>query len=242
MTADLTADEARQLTERITGQVSELLPLIREAFERRAWAALGHDSWEAYCDAELRGLRLPVADRQALEAELYAEGWSKRAIGHAAGVSHTQVARDLEDVERNVPRESATDSLGRQQPAKKPATAPSTPTPATPSRSAPAVPPASRPEPAAPPAPARRQSVDLDEDPEARAQAASKRTAEALVTLWANWETDPVRWVAENWRPDAYHLRDLPRVRDVFTPSGLRSIAKSLDLLADDLDQKGASL
>lgn len=88
----------------------------------------------------------------------------------------------------------------------------------------------------------KKQKLDDPDDAEARAVGASQQTAAALVTLWANWETDPVRWVEETWRPDAYQLRDLPKVRDVFTPSGLRAIAKSLDILADELDKKGTTL
>jgi hypothetical protein len=107
MTADLTANEARELTERITGQVSELLPLIREAFERRAWIALGHDSWENYCDAELRGLRLPVGARREAARELVSGGMSQRSAGAALGISRTQVRRDLDadQLSRDVPVE-----------------------------------------------------------------------------------------------------------------------------------------
>jgi hypothetical protein len=116
----LSSDEARALTDRIRSMVAGLLPLIREAFEMRAWAALGYATWDEYCDEELRGIRLPVADRRELVRGLYEAGVSQRSIAPAAGISHTQVRRDLDGVERDVPRETVTDSLGRQQPAMKP--------------------------------------------------------------------------------------------------------------------------
>lgn len=243
MTADLTAGEARELTDRITGQVSELLPLIREAFERRAWIALGLASWDAYCDSELRGLRLPVAQRQEAVRELVGSGMSRRSAAAVLGVDDKTVRNDLRRAEPPAPTPvvppTAEKSAVEPPAAEVPTEAPAAEQPAAPPtvlgadgrrRQMPA------------PPPVKRAQPRLDEDPEERARYASERIAEALVTLWAQWEVDPVRWVAANWRPDAYRLRGLPRVQDVFTPSGLRSIAKSLDVLADDLDQKGATL
>lgn len=240
----LTESEARALTSQIRVSVHDLLPLIRTAYRRRADLALGYAAWIDYCDAELSGLRLSVGDRQETVTALRADGMSQRAIGAAVGVSREQVRRDLANaspssspqVTPNVspeapsPRVNGTD--GKTYPATKPKLVGPKSTPDS------QVQPRSQPAPAAP----AKRAPRLDEDPEARARASSERIAEALVTLWAQWESDPVGWVAENWRPDAYRIRDLPRVRDVFTPSGLRSIAKSLDVLADDLDQKGASL
>jgi hypothetical protein len=98
MTADLTADEARQLTDRITGQVANLLPLIREAFERRAWIALGHESWDAYCDTRLRGLRLPVERREAA-LELVGSGMSRRSAAAALGVDERTIRRDVAEAQ-----------------------------------------------------------------------------------------------------------------------------------------------
>lgn len=240
MSADLTAAEARQLTERITGQVTDLLPLLREAFERRAWIALGHGSWDVYCDAELRGLRLPVAQRQEAARELVDSGMSRRSAAAVLGVDDRTIRRDLAPtpstaafaaVEPSVEKVAGEERAPVQPVSEAPVVEPPKVLGADGRRRA--MPPAT---PRKPPAPS------LDEDPEARALDASKRMAEALVTLWAYWEVDPIRWVAENWRANAYALRGLPRVQDVFTPSGLRSIAKSLDVLADDLDQKGATL
>lgn len=90
-----------------------------------------------------------------------------------------------------------------------------------------------------------RADSDLD-DPEAIAaqqrQLSSENVAKGLVALHFALDSDPLRWLAETWQADAYRERDLPRVRDAFTVSGLRSIAKNLDTLADHLDCTGGSL
>lgn len=104
---DLSSDEARSLTDRIKAGVAELLPLVKEAFERRADRALGYESWGAYCDAELRGLRIPIQERREAVAELRAAGMDQRAIGSALGVDHKTVSNDL----RSVGEDSPTDRL-----------------------------------------------------------------------------------------------------------------------------------
>ena len=93
----LTEAEARELTAEIRARVTDLLPLIKTAFQRRADLALGYPSWAAYCDAELRGLRMPLEERQAATAALHAEGMSTRAIAGALGTSDATVRRDLRD-------------------------------------------------------------------------------------------------------------------------------------------------
>jgi hypothetical protein len=92
---ELTPEQARELTDRIRAGVTNLLPVIKEAFERRADRALGYESWHAYCDAELDGIRLPIERRRAHVAELRGQGMSTRAIGAALGVSEGTVRNDL---------------------------------------------------------------------------------------------------------------------------------------------------
>lgn len=234
----LTEGEARELTNQIRVSVHELLPLIRTAYRRRADLALGYAAWIDYCDAELSGLRLSVGDRQDAVAVLRADGMSQRAIGAAVGVSREQVRRDLADaspsmspqVTPNVspeagassPRINGTD--GKTYPATKPKPAGPKSTSDTQPRSqeTPVV-----------PKPAEDEQV---------ARQRSERVAEALVSLWGQLGDDPATWLAQTWRADAYRQRDMPKVRDVFTPAGLRRIATTLTVLADDLDQKGATL
>lgn len=86
ITATLTADEARSLTDQIAKKIAGLVPLVKRAYEGRADKALGYASWHAYCEAELGGIRIPLADRPAAVAELRGAGMSTRAIGSAIGV------------------------------------------------------------------------------------------------------------------------------------------------------------
>lgn len=120
----LTAQDARALTDRIRLQVADLLPLIKEAYNRRAHVALGYVSWAEYCDTELRGLRMPLAERQAATAELAAEGMSTRAIAGALGSSDATVRRDLAATGATAAApERVTGLDGRSYPAHKPKTA-----------------------------------------------------------------------------------------------------------------------
>jgi hypothetical protein len=48
----LSAEDARALTDRIKTTAERLLSLLLEAHERRAWEALGYDSWRTYAVAE----------------------------------------------------------------------------------------------------------------------------------------------------------------------------------------------
>jgi hypothetical protein len=76
--------------------------LIKEAFERRAWAALGYDSWELYCRKELgtQLMRLAKELRREAVAELAAgeQPLSNRAIAAAIGVDEGTVRNDLRAV------------------------------------------------------------------------------------------------------------------------------------------------
>lgn len=93
---------ARRLTERIrltvdaiNGQVEKLADLVRQAYEGRAWATLGYDSWQAYVEAEIPRVRLDRVERRELVAELADAGMSTRAIGAVAGVDPKTVVNDL---------------------------------------------------------------------------------------------------------------------------------------------------
>lgn len=118
-TAELTADEARELTAEIRRDLDGLLPKIKRAFEGRADRALGYDSWQAYCSAELNDVRVPVGSRPAMVAELRGAGMSQRAIGAALGISAATVNKDLSTVQdRTVEQPAKVTSLdGRQRPA-----------------------------------------------------------------------------------------------------------------------------
>lgn len=50
--ADISAPEARRLTEKIRKGATQLFDLLLEAYERGAFKALGYSSWRSYVDAE----------------------------------------------------------------------------------------------------------------------------------------------------------------------------------------------
>ncbi len=89
---------AQQLTDELRRSLETSWQLLREAFERRAWAALGHESWDAYCAAELSTsqLKLSRERRQQIVAELTGgdKPLSNRAVATALGVDHKTVAAD----------------------------------------------------------------------------------------------------------------------------------------------------
>ena len=100
---------ARRLTERIrltvdaiNGQVEKLADLVRQAYEGRAWATLGYDSWQAYVEAEIPRVRLDRVERRELVADLADAGMSTRAIAPVIGATHMTVARDLSEGVTNV--------------------------------------------------------------------------------------------------------------------------------------------
>lgn len=55
----LDEEAARSLTNRIRQCVAVAHESIVHAYRGRAWIALGHESWDDYCEAEFGGARLP---------------------------------------------------------------------------------------------------------------------------------------------------------------------------------------
>ncbi|MET9150001.1 DUF5131 family protein [Streptomyces griseoflavus] len=90
-------DEARTLTDRIKIAVEGTWQLIREAYTSRAWAALGYETWDAYCAAEFGSARLalPREERREVVASLAESGLSVRAIAAVTATPRETVRRDL---------------------------------------------------------------------------------------------------------------------------------------------------
>jgi len=93
----LTPDAAREVTDRIKVGVEAVWHLIAQAYEGRAWAALGYSSWDDYCTREFgtSRLRLPREERQEVVASLRESGLSTRAIAAATGYNDKTVRNDL---------------------------------------------------------------------------------------------------------------------------------------------------
>lgn len=105
---------ARVLVERIRVNVTAALADVVEAFNGRAWVALGYKSWEDLCQRELGEL-----PRSAI-TELRSQGMSTRAIAAAVGVDHSTVVRSGgADAPPASVRVTGTD--GRPYPATRPA-------------------------------------------------------------------------------------------------------------------------
>lgn len=92
---EFTADEASEHTKKIRAWAEFGWQLIADAYQRRAWAALGYQTWDSYCNGEFPSvhLRLPREDRQQVVTSLRDAGLSTRAIAAATGLSKDTVNR-----------------------------------------------------------------------------------------------------------------------------------------------------
>lgn len=93
---------ARVLTDRIRGNLERAARGLVRAYYGRAHEALGYGEgpagWHAYGEAEfgdLRLLRLPLDERLELERAMTGEGWTRREVARAVGVSAATVSNDL---------------------------------------------------------------------------------------------------------------------------------------------------
>lgn len=95
--AECTPDEARELTDRICTGLGVVWELVLEAYRTRAWAALGHGSWDAYCAAEFGRfhMRLPSEERDEVIGSLRSAGLSIRAIASTGVASKKTVERTI---------------------------------------------------------------------------------------------------------------------------------------------------
>lgn len=93
--APLSETEARELTEQITEGLNDVHSLIMQAWEGRAWEALGYESWDAWIDGNFRGLQLrpPREQRDEVVRSMREAGMSMRAISQATELSRGTVQR-----------------------------------------------------------------------------------------------------------------------------------------------------
>lgn len=95
----LSVADARRLTARIRDALSLADDLLAQAYAGRAWQALGHPTWEAYCATELpelRHLKMRAPARRQRAAALLKHGATERdiaaATGASTGTAHNDVA------------------------------------------------------------------------------------------------------------------------------------------------------
>jgi hypothetical protein len=96
-----TVDEARHVTDLLREHLEEDYQLIIDAYQRRAWSALGYQTWDDYCTSEFGDIRLklPREERQDVVRSLRDSGLSIRAIAAATGAGDKTVQRDLKATE-----------------------------------------------------------------------------------------------------------------------------------------------
>lgn len=112
---EITAEGAERLSERISLRLDAIatnylavMPLIREALNRNAWAVLGYASPGAYAkDRFGESLsKLTPEIRRNVVRELSNAGMSTRAIAPVVGVNNATVSRDLAGVADATPDEA----------------------------------------------------------------------------------------------------------------------------------------
>lgn len=109
--------DARALVTRINEGVTSVWFLVIQAYTGRAWVNLGYDSWDALCEAELRGARLRLSreERQDVVERLRGVGLSTRAIGSALGVGDATVRRDLTGAPNDAPESASPNTSGGEK-------------------------------------------------------------------------------------------------------------------------------
>lgn len=87
--------DARELTDQISAGLADVYVLIMQAWDGRAWEALGYKSWDAWIDANFRGLQLrpPREQRDEVVRSMREAGMSVRAISQATDLSRGTVQR-----------------------------------------------------------------------------------------------------------------------------------------------------
>ncbi|PZE66942.1 helix-turn-helix domain-containing protein [Curtobacterium sp. MCBD17_021] len=114
--AVMTRDEAERISTRIGLRLDTIgdnyvavMPMIREAIERQAYAALGYKSHGAYAQDRFGDAlaKVGVELRREIVRELAEAGMSVRAIAPIVGTSHMTVSRDLAPVTPVTPAETA---------------------------------------------------------------------------------------------------------------------------------------
>ena len=104
----ISAQDARNLTDKIKAGTAALWELIKEAYASRAWASLGYASWDDYCTQEFgtSRIRLPREERREVVSSMREIGMSTRAIASATGAGLGTIAREISGVPNGTPGSS----------------------------------------------------------------------------------------------------------------------------------------
>lgn len=102
-TTPLNEADARELTDQIAEGLADVHSLIVQAWEGRVWEALGFETWDAWIDANFRGLQLrpPREQREEVALSMREAGMSMRAISQATDLSYGTVNRSARSGDPN---------------------------------------------------------------------------------------------------------------------------------------------
>ncbi|ALB02532.1 hypothetical protein [Kocuria palustris] len=102
-TTPLNEADARELTDQIAEGLADVHSLIVQAWEGRVWEALGFETWDAWIDANFRGLQLrpPREQREEVVLSMREAGMSMRAISQATDLSYGTVNRSARSGDPN---------------------------------------------------------------------------------------------------------------------------------------------
>lgn len=94
---DLSAVEARKLTDQIRRQLEFTWDLVVAAYQGRAWKVLGFETWNDYCVKQFgnQHIAIPREDRNEVIGSLRSAGLSVRAIADATGLSRGTVGNSV---------------------------------------------------------------------------------------------------------------------------------------------------
>lgn len=94
---DMTQAAAKRVTEKIKAGVTNIIQLLLDAAEGRAWKALGYKNWQDYINVELGGapLQLPTLKRREAVEAFVKNGWSTRQIAAATDTPQSTISDDV---------------------------------------------------------------------------------------------------------------------------------------------------
>lgn len=95
--AAMTEAEARAITARIVSTLDDCWGLLIQAYQRRAWVALGYDAWDEYTRTEFGTdrIKLPASKRLEVVASMREAGMSTRAIASATGTNRETIRQTV---------------------------------------------------------------------------------------------------------------------------------------------------
>lgn len=242
----MTEEGAERLSSRISARLDGIadnyvavMPLIREALNRNAYAVLGYASHGAYIKDRFGDAlgKLGVDMRREVVRELSSAGLTTRAIAPVIGVNQATVVRDIARDASASPVRNLTPAPVASEPAvivnestgEIVEDAPVTVTETHTTKVVTGL--DGKSYPVAPPKP-----VDEDAANRQNAEAASKEIAQAIDVMWRFGHVAHRTRILTDWWPLGKGAV-APASRGLFNPGQLRQIAGSLEQLATEMEQ-----